>query len=235
MSTPITRPLAEVVSWGRYLLLDFDGPLCSLFAGHPARAIAAEMSARLPLDVTAGDDPLALLRAMADRGDRNLIRAVADHLRDAEIIAAGTATPTPGAEALLKAARDTGRAVIVVSNNAVEAVDAYLAAHDLTPYVRHVAARFDGLDPRRLKPNPFLVRQALADGGAYGSESILIGDSPTDILAGRADNIPTIGYANELGKNEHLTAAGAHAITTSMTQLAEIVRRTPFTSWKWSR
>jgi hypothetical protein len=51
------------------LLLDFDGPICSIFAGYPAPRVAAELVALLdvegvavPPEVRGEGDPLAVLR-----------------------------------------------------------------------------------------------------------------------------------------------------------------------------
>jgi len=228
--------LAEVVRRARYLLLDFDGPVCSLFAGYPAAEIADEMHVLIrsyldgavpPNIEAAAGDPLDLLCEAAELGNDKLTRLMADACRDAEVAAAVTATPTPGAAEFLEAAHETGRPVIIVSNNATEAVNAYLAAHGLGQYVSYVSARFDGMDPRRLKPDPFLLHRGLINGGADGTESVFIGDSSSDVTAGLAVHIPTVGYANKPNKAQRLTEAGAAAVIDSMTTLAVALRRVP--------
>ena len=233
-STPPT--LAELVSRARYLLLDFDGPVCSIFAGYPAPKVADELLALIhsyldgevpPSIEAAAGDPLDMLCEAAELGNDKLTRFIADACRDAEVAAAATATPTPGAEEFLDAAHQTGRPVIIVSNNATEAVNAYLEAHDLGHYISHVAARFDGMDPRRLKPDPFLLQRGLTGGSAKSAESIFIGDSGSDVTAGRAVHIPTVGYANKPNKAQRLTDAGAATVIDSMTTLAVALRRVP--------
>jgi len=227
--------LAEVVSNARTLLVDFDGPICSVFAGYPAATIAVELQAlvrsRLSDELRPGvalpPDPLQLLCAVADLGDSELTIAVADACRDAETAAVATATPTPGAGQLLQAAQTTGRTVVIVSNNATAAIDAYLRKHDLSHYVAGVAARYDGMDPHRLKPDPLLLHRGLKEGQVETTEAVFIGDSTTDVEAGHAASIPTIGYANKLGKDHRLAKAGAAAVTDSMFLLADEIRHTP--------
>jgi hypothetical protein len=66
--------LTDVFAAARYVLLDFDGPVCDVFAGTPAHDVAenlrAHLSARyaepLPDDILATDDPLLIVRRVAD-------------------------------------------------------------------------------------------------------------------------------------------------------------------------
>jgi hypothetical protein len=67
-------------------------------------------------------------------------------------------------------------------------------------------------DPALLKPSPHLVTHALDAFGAATDESILIGDSTSDIAAGREAGIARIGYANKPGKRHRLANAGAQLV-----------------------
>jgi hypothetical protein len=58
-------PVAQVLAGDGPILLDFDGPVCRVFAGYPAARIAAELRSRLtgegitvPAAVAREDDPL---------------------------------------------------------------------------------------------------------------------------------------------------------------------------------
>jgi hypothetical protein len=86
------------------VLLDFDGPVCAMFAGHSAPTVAAELRTlvvrlcgQLPAIVANEHDPLAVLRLCGDVVP-GLVPALDDALTAAEQRAATTATPTPGAE-----------------------------------------------------------------------------------------------------------------------------------------
>jgi beta-phosphoglucomutase-like phosphatase (HAD superfamily) len=56
---------------------------------------------------------------------------------------------------------------------------------------------------------------------------VIVGDSVTDIEAGLAADVWTIGYANKLGKDEAMRDAGADAVVISMSTLAELTAQTP--------
>ena len=222
--------LTDLVSRARCLLIDFDGPICSVFAGHPAATLAEKLRAvvRERLDeepppgiAASGADPLQLLSQVEALGDEELTRAVADGCRDGETAAVATARPTPGAEDLLRVAHHAGRPVVIVSNNASMAVETYLARHNLSRYINGVAARFDGMSPRLLKPHPFLIERGLTIARVQPADAVFVGDSVTDIEAGQAAGTPTIGYANKPGKHQRLTAAAAEAVTDSMQSLAQ--------------
>ena len=69
-----------------------------------------------------------------------------------EVAAAHTTEPTPGAHDLLTSCKTAGRPVLIVSNNAEEAIRAYLARHQLEPFVAAVMARTLG-KPELMKPH----------------------------------------------------------------------------------
>jgi len=222
--------LADLLGRARCLLIDFDGPICAVFASHPATAVASHLHdvirARLdgelpPAIAELSANPLQILGQVDAIGDDELTRAVADACRDAEITAVATASPTPGAEELLRAAHDTGRRVAIVSNNASAAIDTYLRSHNLIRHVDAVAARFDGMPLRLLKPHSFLIERGLNAVHAQPADAVFIGDSITDIQAGQAASTPTIGYANKPGKHQRLTDAGADAVIDAMQPLVQ--------------
>ena len=223
--------LGYILSRTRCLLVDFDGPICNVFAGRPAPIVAAQLLdlirgrlGTLPPDIAElTSNPLQILRQVADLEDDELTHAVADACRDAEVEAVASATPTSGAHGVLRAAHDGGLRVVIVSNNASQAVQTYLDLHTMDPYVDGIAARSDELAPRLLKPHPFLVRAGLAIAGASNTAAF-VGDSETDIEAGRAAGVTTIGYANKPGKYQRLTTAGAAIVINTMQALVRVLR-----------
>jgi hypothetical protein len=91
----------------RCLLIDFDGPICAVFAGCPAATVAQKLhdlirerlGGALPSGIAAlTADPLQILSEVDALGDAELTRAVAGACRNAETTAVATAEPTPGAE-----------------------------------------------------------------------------------------------------------------------------------------
>ncbi|MDG4828394.1 HAD-IA family hydrolase [Solwaraspora sp. WMMD1047] len=219
--------LSALVDRARFLLLDFDGPVCAVFANHPAPTIAAELrrllvdqGVPLPEHIRAEADPLAVLRFTATLGKRQLVHRVDDALRSAELTAARTAEPTPHAREVIVAAQHSGRRVAIVSNNSAEAVRAYLLAHRLDGYLHPIIGRAYA-DPAQMKPNPAPVLAAVAELHADPGTCLMIGDSASDITAAHTARVPAIGYANKPGKATHLDTADA--VITCMADLVTVL------------
>jgi phosphoglycolate phosphatase-like HAD superfamily hydrolase len=93
-------------------------------------------------------------------------------------------------------------------------------AGDLVDEVRHsgCVGRAKG-EPHLMKPNPFALSHALKVLRTQSQDAVFIGDSVSDVQAGRAAGIPIIGYANKPAKPRLLAAALADVIITSMDDL----------------
>lgn len=231
MTEPPDPKLVEVLRGTRALLLDFDGPVCSIFAGYPApiiaaqlRNLAAEWLGSIPTQLIGVDDPIQVLRLAADLGLPALTTKLATALRDAEVTATETATPTPGLPDVLAAARNTGRQIAIVSNNSTEAVHAYLDRHRLAGHINRISARHADMDLHLLKPNPHLLAQVLVALDVEPQEAALVGDSVFDIKAASAAGVAIVGLANKLGKNRKLAEAGANVVVDRMQVVADGLR-----------
>jgi HAD superfamily hydrolase (TIGR01509 family) len=219
------RPIADVLHSVGAILLDFDGPVCAIFAGLPAPNIANQlrqvlMKAGAPIPPRVADlpDPLDVLRYAATIGDQALVAEVDDQLRAAELAAVSVAAPTPGAAQFLEAASEAGRAVAIVSNNSAPAVHTFLAIHNQTGYVRVVVGRAYAA-PMRMKPDPAPVLDAMAQLGIEAVSCVLVGDSATDVHAAHAAGVACIGYANRPHKQRLLAEAGADAVVHTLGHL----------------
>jgi HAD superfamily hydrolase (TIGR01509 family) len=227
--------LRRIIGSTRHLLLDFDGPVCSVFAGTPAPVVARQLrdsltaaGFTLPSDAEDLDDPLEVFRAVARASDDAAI--LAQHVLTAlEVRAVKTAQPTWGSADLIITAYRTGRTVTIVSNNSGTAINAYLADHRLTDYIKTVVAR-DDHDPDRMKPSPYRVREAVGLLGAEPGECAFVGDSPTDVLAGHLAGVPVIGYANKPAKVVTLAEVQAATVTTSLAEITTALRAVPVTA-----
>lgn len=218
-----TGLLAEILAPVRHILLDFDGPVCAIFAGMPAlevsRMLLKELgsSDAVPAGWTEETDPLALLRRIAS--ERPAVSAQADTLlSNLETEAAQLARPNPEALDFLTACAASSRAVHLVSNNSGAAIQAYLAAHQLGGQVATIVGRVPG-DPGSMKPNPRLLLDAMSASGAAPAHCIFVGDAVRDVEAGHAAGVRTIGYANKPGKREALEAAGAVVVVDRMDEI----------------
>ena len=211
------------------LLLDFDGPICGLFAGRPAPTVAEGLrriladSTELAPVVLATDDPLEVLRWSGSRCELADLERVEDALRQEELAAVKSAAPTAYAGDVIQLARACGRPVAIVSNNSEPAIKAYLSAQDLDGQIDLVVGRAYA-KPHVMKPDPESVVAAVAQLGVEPADCVFIGDSRADIVSGQAAGVRLIGLANRRGKADLLTESGADAIVTSMGQIATVLR-----------
>jgi phosphoglycolate phosphatase len=221
--------IRQIVRRSAHVLLDFDGPVCSIFAGLPAptvaemyRAALSQVPVQLPAEIQRLDDPLEVFRQVANFEPSSAETAQAI-LTKLETRAAKTARPTPGAADLMATARVTGRTVTIVSNNSSTAIAAYLDAHNLARYVTTIVGR-DDADPALMKPSPYRVRMAISQLDADPRQAFLVGDSPSDAVAGRLAGTAVIGYANKKGKASLLVDAGANAVVSRLTVISAELR-----------
>lgn len=222
--------LRGILANAQALLLDFDGPVCDLFAGvgdhHVAellRGVLAEQGhSNLPDEVAQSADPFEILRYAATLGAEEAGR-VEDALTACESEAVETAAATPGGHELLAAWHTTGRPLAVVSNNAPATVNAYLDRHYLRRFVTHIAAR-SATDPAQLKPSPYPLKQAARALGISPSHCTLIGDSTADMVAAIRAACATIAYAQDAESATAFSQVYPDAITTSIEALIPDVR-----------
>jgi HAD superfamily hydrolase (TIGR01509 family) len=219
--------LNQLVRSSVAVLLDFDGPVCHLYAGHPASQVAARLrvflhdrGVTLPDQLTDNRDPLEVLR-WSSMAYPDLTASVEDLLRAEEAVAARSAEPTAYAADVVETVSRTGKLVGIVSNNGEPAIRQYLALHVLPVDV--VVGRAYA-DPDRMKPDPAPVAAAVAELGVAPADCLLIGDSPSDIAAARAAHLHGVGYAKPPTRQAGLIEAGAEVVIHSMNELVRALR-----------
>lgn len=237
MTSPVDDPAAlrRILANTEALLLDFDGPVCRVFAGIPAPVVADQLRAvlaegghaDLPEDVQSATDPFDVLFYAAKLG-QDEARYVEAAFRAHEVEAVQSAEPTPGAGDLIRAWRATGRKLTIVSNNGVAAVRTYLDLYDLSGSIDIISARSTA-DVSLLKPNPHLVSEAARMLEVGPEACTLVGDSLTDIEAAHAAGVNAIAYANKPGKAERFSLLEPAVVITSQafTGLAQLVQSLP--------
>lgn len=210
------------------ILLDFDGPVCSIFARCSAPNIAVKLclalvsgGVSLPEDVAVEPDPLEVLR-WTGRHQSDLTETVEAVLCKAELQAADTAEPTTGAMETVVAAWHTGRPIVIVSNNSAPAIRSYLLRQRLDSKIAAVVGR-PYAQPHLMKPNPAPIIAALNLIGAESKTGVLIGDSVTDIEGAKAAGVAAIGYANKPSKEALFRWAAADAVITNMADIAHAI------------
>lgn len=218
---------ADVLRQAETVLLDFDGPVCSVFSGisdievaDRLREVLRREGADMPSRVAETNDPIAVLEFTTGRPD--LVRLVEDTLIAAELQAVRLAGATPYAVEFMAAVRESGKRLAIVSNNSSEAVRAYLEEAEASAYVEVVTGRPYGR-PDLMKPNVFPVEQALRELGATATAAVLIGDSRSDVEVSNEAGVASIGFANKPGKAELLHSAGATAVFDAQDGLRTLV------------
>lgn len=217
---------AELLRESSVVLLDFDGPVTPLMPA-PANMHAADAARQAltahgiapPDGITTTSDHLAVLRWTGKHASGALADVEAA-CTAAETDSARTCKPTEGAHELLAALYATGTPVVIVSNNAAQAIHTYLKRHDLDAYVRSVVGR-PPLRPDLMKPNPSTVKRALRLVQTSARSAVLLGDSVSDIEVARAAGVRSIGYAKTPRREIELRRAGADVVTGSMPHFGE--------------
>jgi HAD superfamily hydrolase (TIGR01509 family) len=215
VTTP--RSIAQVLAATGPILLDFDGPVCTVFVTVPSQHVAAQLrqiitdhGTALPEHLANEPDPMQILRYTATLADQQLTTRVDDQLRHAERQA-------------IVAAYHASRPLAIVSNNSEPAIRAYLTNHRIAGYISHITGRAYA-DPEHMKPDPQPVIDAVTALGAKPDRCVLLGDSASDIHAARAAGVHTIGYANKPGKGERLAHAGAEALAEGAEGMGHLAR-----------
>ena len=218
--------LVELLSGKTSILLDFDGPVCSIFSNHPAPGVAASLrggisaaGVPIPADIESERDPLEVLKWSATLGQPALVRQVEAQLCAEEISAARTAAPTPFSREVIIGAFEAGKSVAIVSNNSAGAIHAYLTRQRLTRCKVPVSGRAYAR-PDLMKPNPEPILAAAKLANTSPADCVLIGDSLADIDGAHAAVVTVIGYANRPEKVDRFANAQADIIVTSMGDVA---------------
>ena len=211
------------------ILLDFDGPVCSIFAKYPAPAVADALrdvlrtsGVNIAAPLLHEKDPLEVLKWSATLGRPDVLTAVEITLRREEFIAAQSSTPTPYGREVILGAHEAGKPLAIVSNNSTEAITTYLQRQRLTCYNIPVVGRAFA-QPGLMKPNPYSVLLAAKSVTTDPANCVLIGDSLADIFSAQAAGVPAIAYANRPEKAGKFTEAGADVVVTTMADIASVL------------
>lgn len=210
------------------LLLDFDGPITGLFLNGRNREIADQIrtvlttnSISLPGDIESTHDPLIVLRWTYAHTPSTIFRQAEDACISGEIDAAMVSEPTPGAHELIRLCHRRGHAIGILSNNSIDAINAYLKRHSLrkvAPIVGRPLGR-----PDLMKPSLHLAHTALAKLRAKSADVLFVGDSLSDLEVARILNMPFIGYGKTPNRAKQLREHGASVVVESMSDISSLL------------
>jgi phosphoglycolate phosphatase len=236
---PARPPLAELFDGVDYVLFDFDGPLVDLFAGRQAQGIASRLLDLLSAELLLGEldfsdptDPhgmVAELRSLLRRHParsrsevERLVSATERALVREERTAAKSAVITEGADALVGELIRQGRGLAITSNNAPEAIRAFLALEQSSglraAFQGHIYGR--NPDPDFMKPDPDCVARALDGLGCRVTDRcLMIGDSESDFKAAASAKVRFLGFAPTERTEARLRAAGVRHLIAHLDEL----------------
>lgn len=220
---------AEAVANAEAVVLDFDGPMCDVFAAMPAPDVARELAAfakevwfehgdSLEGQLPDTDDPFEVLRAATSK---SAVKAghVSVRLRQLETKAIEAAPATAGLFEFLSLALGRGQIIAVASNNSVGAIKRWLEIHDLGGQFSYIAGRKVRSD--QLKPDPFVLQEALAALDRRADRCVFIGDSLSDLEAARAVPMPFVAFADKPQKPARFREKGSELVITGYDQLGQ--------------
>ncbi len=142
-------------------------------------------------------------------------------LESHEFVGVEEATPLDGTGRVLSWLQSNAFQCAIVSSNGSGAIERILERLELSPYFMGVFGRDVSC---RLKPSPEQNRACLTSLGWETGETMLVGDSPDDILSAKPLSIFTVGVVTGLAKQERLVEAGADRIIASLGELPTVVQ-----------
>jgi len=226
--------LDAVLSHARYLIFEFDSPVCDLSAAMPPdiasrlRAILATETGNLPPAIAATSDPAEIIAYAAGVSQSTAARADAE-LASIELAAVDTATAGGYIHEALAACRDSGRIAAIVSRQAERAVADFLDRHGLDDQIRHLTA-VGAYPPGHLQTGPHLVEDTIRALDTTPADCALITASVTGIDTARKTGTHAIGYATTPETSQNLTDAGATCVVQSLADLTLRLRARPLPS-----
>ncbi|MDQ0581876.1 HAD family hydrolase [Streptomyces rishiriensis] len=228
-----TADLRELIARAKVVLWDFDGPICRLFAGHPAKGVAdglvewlegRGLRGLLRESERESPDPQVVLRAVYRRHPgSDLLAELEKRLTQEELKATSTAMPTAWADPLIRTLAALKLRLAITTNNSPQAAATYLAGRGLAScFAPHIYGRTREL--RLLKPDPYCLNRALSAMGSAPGTALMIGDAPSDFEAAGEAGVPFLGYARNERKEKLLREAGATTVVGSLEPLLNAVR-----------
>jgi phosphoglycolate phosphatase len=174
----------------------------------------ADVSGRTELDIMAETLHINGIEPAAD-AIATLANALIESYEAAKTEIATHGRALPGAkETLALLSEDTTLYQSVLTGNLMEVARIKLEAFELAQYLDLEAGAY-GIDGHNRSELVYRARrraQAIVGVTFPGSRTVLIGDTPNDVIAGRATGAPVIGIASGKSSEGELRAAGAAAV-----------------------
>jgi HAD superfamily hydrolase (TIGR01509 family) len=151
-----------------------------------------------------------------------------DEIRDAEgdeyAKLIGEVGTMEASRELIVSLKERGHVVVLASSAKEDEVDAYLDLLD----ARDLADGWTtSADVESTKPAPDLVHAAMARVDGDSADAVMVGDTPWDVKAAAAADVPTLAVVTGGFSEAELHDAGAAAVFESVAELRERLDTTP--------
>jgi len=139
-------------------------------------------------------------------------------LHEKEMKAAEKGSLIPGAEATLENLRRKKIKVGIITRNCEDAV------RKVFPKINDFCDAFVSRNlVKKVKPHPDHLTYAMDSLKISGGESVMVGDHPTDIQAGKRVGMKTIGVLTGRTKKEEFEEAGADYVLKDVTEVCKLL------------
>jgi HAD superfamily hydrolase (TIGR01509 family) len=156
-------------------------------------------------------------RGLVDRNFEKLRRRFYEILDSFELATVDSTSVLPGVSESLSYLKSHGMRLAVLTNSGRRAATLTLARAGISDYFEFILTRDD---TESMKPSPEGLSKALHLLRLPPVEVCYVGDSPMDIMAGRAAGLKVISVATGLYSIDKLRSEGADQVVSSMAQLA---------------
>jgi phosphoglycolate phosphatase len=164
------------------------------------------------------DEVVQILWVKSPRAAEEFYRKAHRILHDVELRAAAEGKMLPGVEAAIKSLRKKGFKVGIVTRNCEEAVRKVLP--DIEKYCDVFVSR-DSI--KKVKPHPEQLTSVLKALDVPGKETVMVGDHPIDIQAGKRVAMMTIGVLTGRTKQEEFEKVEADYILRDATEVCGLL------------
>jgi len=208
------------------VIFDFDGTLTEQtldFAGM-RKAIEKIAEKYASPDLIRRLDGLYILEMidelgrMLDNGGPAFSDEALARLQEMEVEGARGKEVYPYTRSVLGTLRGQGLRIGVITRNCTEGVAKVFP--DAAAYVDALATRDD---VREVKPKPGHLKAILAALGVEARQALVVGDHPTDMLAGKALGLRTVGVLAGKASRADLERAGADHVVADIRAVPDIV------------
>lgn len=172
---------------------------CKKMIGLPLRQTFTEM---IDMSEEMGDKCVEVYRRIFDEDNSQGVVSVFPHVMET-----------------IKTLSAQGKTLTIASSRASVTLTGFVRDLQLEPYISLVLSCDDITHP---KPHPETVLKTLQLTGFAPEETIVVGDSPYDILMGNRAGCTTVGVSYGNGTAEELRQAGADHIIDDFAQLLDI-------------